>query len=135
MEVENRALRLTPDEWIVSLYGNDFDRERRDAIREPVERLQWQVAERSLALGCDVILDWGFWSRAERDDMRRRAHRLGAAVSLVYLDAPTHELWERIATREESRSGTLGITRPEFEEWAAEFEPPTEEERSSWGGR
>ncbi len=37
IESKHSALRLTPDEWILDLYGHDLDRQHRDAVREPVE--------------------------------------------------------------------------------------------------
>jgi predicted kinase len=128
IEVAHAALRLTPDEWILALYGDDLDRPRRDAVRDPVEALQWQLAQRALVLGCNVVLDWGFWSRAERATYRARAEALGATVKMIFLDAPTDELWSRIARREESTMGTLTISRAELDEWSASFEPPTADE-------
>ncbi len=125
---QHRALRLTPDDWIVALYGGDLDRPRRDAVREPVERLQWELAERALELGTSVVLDWGFWSAAERVALRRRAEALGASSEAVFMDASPDVLWSRIAGREESQSGTLGITRAEFDEWVARFERPSDAE-------
>ena len=128
IEAEHIALRLTPDEWILALYGDDLDRPQRDAVRDRVEALQWQVARRALAVGCNVILDWGFWSQAERTEYRRQAEALGARVRVVFLDAATDELWSRISQRDESTEGTLQITRSELERWSTMFEPPTEEE-------
>lgn len=130
IEADHAALRLTPDDWLLALYGPDLDRAQRDAVRDPIEALQWGVAQRSLALGCNVVLDWGFWSRAERDAYRERAARLGATVRVVFLNAPLDVLWSRIAARAESARGTLAITRAELDEWATWFEPPTEEEIS-----
>jgi predicted kinase len=81
IEVAERALRLTPDDWIVALYGADLGRPQRDAVRDPVEALQWTVARRALTLGCDVILDWGFWSRQEREEYAAQAAALGAGAA------------------------------------------------------
>lgn len=128
IEADHAALRLTPDEWILALYGADLDRPQRDAVRDPVEALQWRVAERALALGCNVVLDWGFWSRAERAEYRARAAALGADARVVFLDAPLDALWARIVRRAESAAGTLQITRAELAAWAALFEPPGEDE-------
>jgi len=128
IEVAHAALRLTPDEWILALYGDDLDRPRRDAVRDPVEALQWQLAQRALVLGCNVVLDWGFWGRAERDAYRARAEALGARVRTIALDAEIEELWARITRRAESTMGTLTISRAELDEWSASFEPPTADE-------
>jgi predicted kinase len=131
IEADCSALRLTPDEWIVSLFGTELDRRRRDDARATVEALQWHVARRVLSLGCSVVLDWGFWSRAERAEYRREAVVLGATVRTVFLDASPEELWARISQRDESNAGTLEITLSELDAWSKSFEPPTEEELSS----
>src|SRR3989338_1857533 len=128
IESEQKALRFTPDEWITALYGNDVDRPHRDAVRDPVELFQWQVAKRALTLGCNVVLDWGFWAREERTKYRKEAETLGAQVKIIFLDAAIEELWSRISARPESSKGTFHITREELEQWAKMFEPPTNEE-------
>ena len=130
LETAENALRFTPDEWILALYGHELDRSHRDAVRDPVEALQWQIAKHVLTLGCSVILDWGFWSRAERLSYREQAEYMGIKVKIIFLDMPLDVLWERISKRIESSKGTLHITRSELEHWAAVFEPPTNEELS-----
>ena len=128
IEAAHAALRLTPDEWILALYGHHLDRPRRNAVREPVEGLQWELAQRALALGCSVVLDWGFWGRDQRSDYRARGEALGARVRLVALDAAIEELWSRITRRATSTMGTLAISRAELDEWASWYEPPTADE-------
>ena len=128
IESEHSALRLTPDDWILTLYGNDLDRPQRDAVRTPIEKIQWQVAKRALKLGWSIVLDWGFWTKAERMDYRKQAEDLGAKVKVVFLDVPIEELWSRISGRTESAKGTLQISRKELERWLSTFEPPSEDE-------
>jgi predicted kinase len=128
IESQHSALRLSPDEWILSLYGNDLDRVKRDAVREPIEALQWKLAQRVLTLGTNVVLDWGFWSRQERTTYRQEAATLGASSRVIFVDATLDELWKRISSRVESQKGTLHITREELEEWSKLFEAPQEDE-------
>jgi len=128
IESEYSALRFTPDEWIVFLYGENLDRPTRDAVRDPMELLQWQPAKRALEIGCNVVLDWGFWAKNQREAYRKEAENLGAKVKIEFLDASLDELWSRISTRPESSKGTLGITREELEQWSKVIEPPTPEE-------
>jgi predicted kinase len=78
LEVEYSALRLTADEWHVLLFGRDVnddsdeaDWARHDVRHAAIEALLWGTAQRVLALGADVTLDFGFWSRSERDEDRR----------------------------------------------------------------
>jgi predicted kinase len=72
LEREYDALRLCPDEWIARLYGVSPSLPILDAARDPVEQPQWTVAERALQLGVSVILEFGFWSRSEREQFRSR---------------------------------------------------------------
>jgi predicted kinase len=50
----------------------DFDLDRIDDTHDDrhnvVESLMWEVAARVLSLGVNVILDFGFWSKSERED-------------------------------------------------------------------
>jgi predicted kinase len=40
------------------------------------------VWPRCLELGLDVVLDLGFWTRQQRDDVRAKAAMIGVSVSL-----------------------------------------------------
>jgi predicted kinase len=124
------ALRFNADEWILSIYGHELERPERDTVRDSIEALQWQTAKQALSLGCNVILDWGFWSRSERDQYRNEAEALGAEVKVIYLDFSIDELWQRISQRPESTKGTLHITKEELEKWATMFEAPNKDELS-----
>ena len=129
IERERSALRLTPDEWITSLFGADLSLEALDAARDPVETALWDLAARILVLGVDVVLDFGFWSRAERDDFRSRAARLGARSELHFLDVPEEGLLTRLAARNaQLLPGTFRIDEARLTLWSRRFEPPTMDE-------
>jgi predicted kinase len=113
------ALRLTPDEWMEALGIELLDEPRRARI----EALLWRVAARALELGTNVVLDFGFWTRDERDDFRARAKALGADAVIHFLDAPMPELVARNAARRSS-SG-YSASEEELFRWARQFEPPT----------
>jgi predicted kinase len=129
---ETGARRLGTDE-AMSLLGVDyFD----DPGREQVEEQLWGVARELLAAGVDVILESGFWARAEREEKCRGARAVGATVDLRYLDVPLDELWERVEQR--NRRGGWGgatISEQQFLSWTPLFEAPCEEElRAARGG-
>jgi predicted kinase len=130
LERERRALRLTPDEWILQLLKPDWDEAERDRLRTPVEAVQWDVAARALALGIDVILDWGLWSRGEREELRGRGEALGARVELCFLDVPLAELASRLAARnaELPADSPFRLTQKQIELWSTWLEPPTADE-------
>jgi len=130
LEQERGAVRLTPDEWLWSLFGGD--REKADVNRTAIEGLQWEVAARALDEGADVVLDWGFWSRAERDDFRKRASAHGARVEVRFLDATDREISERLGGRGDV-PGTFRVSPDEFAWWSKTFERPTPDELSQAG--
>jgi predicted kinase len=129
LERERDALRLTPDEWIARLFGQHLTPPALDWCRDPVESVQWEVAERALRLGVNVVLDFGFWSRAEREEFRARAAALGAGSEVYFLDAAREELSARLAARNvEPPPGTFRVTEAQLDAWSKVFEPPTEDE-------
>jgi len=79
--------------------------------------------------GCRVVVEWGTWSRDERDVFRKRARSLGAAAELHFLDAEPSELWRRISARgrERTRASRL-LTVEDVEGWAVQIERPTPDE-------
>jgi predicted kinase len=124
---ETGGVRFCPDDWMAALGVNLFDEE----TRAKIEALQWQLAQELLALGHTVIIEWGVWSRSERDVVRERARELGARVELVYLDVPVDVLLERLEVRNiELPHGTTVITRENLLSWVGLFEAPDAEEQS-----
>jgi predicted kinase len=127
LEREHRALRLTPDEWIAAFALDPAD----DAKRAAVEAQQWQVAARALELGVDVVLDFGVWSRSERDTFRARAKALGARTVLHFLDVPRDELRKRLLARNRALPpGTFRIDEAELDSYIAWLERPAPDELS-----
>src|SRR3954449_5143823 len=99
LEHERSALRLTPDEWQVGLFGQDAKEPEHDARHSFIETMLWNIASRALELGTNVILDYGFWAREEREDYRSGAKALGASSEVHFLDVPPDELMQRLAAR------------------------------------
>ena len=125
LEHEQMALRLTPDEWMARIVGEGYD----EAKRAAVELLQWEIAQRVLRLGINVILESGFWSQSERNDFRARATALGAAVKLYYLNVPVDELKRRLTLRNAMLPpDTFHVDVDDLDLWASQFEPPTPDE-------
>jgi predicted kinase len=129
LEFSHSALRLCPDEWIASILADVTDTVELDRLRTPVESVQWEVAKRVLALGLDVILENGFWSRDERASYRSQAEALGARVELRYLNIDRDELWARLSKRNASLPpGTFVVREDQLDLWLSWFQPPTADE-------
>jgi predicted kinase/GNAT superfamily N-acetyltransferase len=121
LEGELQAHRLCPDDWMAARGIDVYDA----AARARIEALQWKLAQRMLALGRTVIIEWGTWGRLERDKLREGARGLGAEVELHYLAAPVEVLFERVQRR---GMEDPPITRADLEKWIASFQEPTAEE-------
>jgi predicted kinase len=135
LEAKYSALRLTTDEWHIRLFGDDFGdaddigHDRHNTRHAVLEALLWDVAARALVVGVDVVLDFGCWTKAEREDFRARARQLGAEFRIHFTDASEEVLLERLATRNaESPGGTFHIPELELKEWIGMFERPSKDE-------
>lgn len=129
LAAETGALRLTPDEWQLRLFGNDVHHPDHDRRHDEVEALMWEIAETLLARGTDVILDFGFWSRAERASFAARAKALGASCVIHFEHVDLTELERRFTLRNATAGGNHYVLPLEFlRQWAGTFEPPDEDE-------
>src|SRR5918999_3302791 len=78
------AVRLNVDEWEVALGVDPFD----DVFQLRLEAQFWELTQRLLVLETSVVLEWGFWARAERDEKREAARTLGVAGGPRVLGVP-----------------------------------------------
>jgi hypothetical protein len=70
-----------------------------------------------------VVLDFGFWRRSDRDDVRAKVQAVGAAVVLHELVCDRAEAWRRVERRNADLGGSLLITRDTFELLCKRVEP------------
>src|SRR3990170_3800191 len=129
LEQECSALRLNIDEWHVLLFGQNAKEPEHDARHSLIEATLWKIASRALELGTNVILDFGFWAREEREEYRLRAKRLGASSEVHFLDVPDGELLRRLAVRNSQPSQeNFHISEESMKSWIEFFQKPTLEE-------
>lgn len=134
-ELENEvlALRLTPDEWHVNLFGHDINDPNHDKRHGLIEDMLWQIAARALSLGTNVILDFGFWAKEEREDYRSRAKKLGARSEIVFMDVDEEELLKRVRVRNKSLTNTIHyIPEDMMKSWIDFFQKPDKNELLPW---
>jgi predicted kinase len=129
LEQELPALRLTVDQWHIHLFGQDAHEPEHDARHSLIEAILWSTARRALELGVNVILDYGFWAREEREDYRLRARQLGAGSQVHYRDVPEGELLRRLEQRNSRLSAeSFLISTEAMKPWIAFFQKPTLDE-------
>jgi predicted kinase len=126
LAVERDAHRFTKDEWVLALGGDLFDDELRDRLEAQLIELAFEL----LAAGRSCILDFGLWSREERDALRLRARAQGVRVELHVLDVEPDELLRRISERyADAPHTTAEISAEQLAAWTSSYERPDEAER------
>ena len=118
---EHTALRLTPDEWMLPLFGDPQPAGRRDVLEG---RLVWLALE-TLRLGTNVVLDFGLWSRDERSALRWLADSVDASCRIIYLPVDRATQMERIKDRwTRAPHETFVMTDDDIDAGRAQFEEP-----------
>jgi len=132
LEADLPALRLTPDEWQMSIFSDDgphrWRSEERAAHRDRIEGKLIDVGMRAGQLGIDVVLDFGLWSRDERSALRWIAHSLGVPVQVIYLPIDYEEQRRRVTGRSRSEPRQFQMTDAELEQWHTQLQEPDQEE-------
>lgn len=129
LEARTGAVRVTKDEWLVRLIGNDptidgyADYDQR--IVEPSRDVAFQLIEK----GIDVILDEGFWAKEERASMRRRIEEKGAKAVVCFLDVPIETIRERVARRSlDPPADSMRISAALLDSYLPYWQPPGADE-------
>lgn len=129
LEETTGAVRITKDEWLIRLIGNDptidgyEDYDHR--ICELLRDVAFQLAEK----GIDVIIDEGVWEREQRDELRRRIEQVGAQAVLYFLDTPIETIRERVARRNVNPTkDSFKISGDLLDGYLKYWQPPGEDE-------
>ena len=122
LEKVHRALRFSPDEWMIPLFGES----EADGKRDLLEGLLINAGLCALAVGTNVVLDFGLWGRDERSALRSLGASVGARVEVVYLPVEEANQRQRVQDRFLAGPGqTFPITDSDLAQWRAQFEEPT----------
>ena len=116
------AVRLCPDEWLVAMGISLVDY----SIRFRLQDHMIQHGETLLQAGVSVVVEFGSWSRHERDAIRQIAERTGAATELHFVDAPLAELARRV--RERGGPDAKSLLEDVLLKFPEKFERPTADE-------
>ena len=89
---DNNAVLLSVDEIMLALFGQHCG----DKHDEYVERTEKYLLNKSLELICkdiNVVLDWGFWTKAERESAKGFFKSRNIECELHYIDI-SDEVWK-----------------------------------------
>lgn len=121
-----QAIVFNADEWMVELFGEELTRAEHEEKLAKCKAIIYRLANNLLERGVSVILDFGFWTRRERDDIRGLFK--GFEVKVIYLPVTKETQWERVSRRNQSPDKTYTISWEMLKELNAFFEEPNEAE-------
>lgn len=121
LAAERHALLLSPDAWMISLFGGVQPEGKRDLLEGHFIAL----ATEALRLGLSVVLDFGLWGRDERSALRSIAASVGASCEVVYLPVDRELQLSRVRSRWEcTPQETFPMTEADLDAWRSQFEVP-----------
>lgn len=127
LAAEHGALLMSPDPWMLALFGQV----QPEGMRDVVEGRLVGLAVEALRLRLGVVLDFGLWGRDERSALRWIAAALGASCRVVYLPVEREVQLNRVRSRwERTPEQTFPITETELDAWRAQFDVPDADELS-----
>jgi predicted kinase len=129
LEIEDRAIRFTKDEWIISLYGRDLTLEQWSQYEPRCYACIDLMAKPILQRGLSVIMDYGFWYRQERARGASLAIESGADCIIHFLNISTELRRERVLNRNKTiTDNSIIMSEKDFDMQISWFETPTEQE-------
>ena len=99
-EQEAKGLvRLTLDEELFKRFGREFPNEKYSEYETKTKTELKDVLKENVTNSKSVILDYGFWKKAEREEYKQLIETIGAQWKLLYFKIPTTILKERLQIR------------------------------------
>ena len=131
LEADTGAVLLNHDAIRTAVCGFDPPKEDFQEYTKRIHGLIWMLTEKFIAHGVDVILDHGFWTRAERDEARAHARSIGVEPRFYRMECSDSMADARVLKRNEaSAPGTLYIPPGALDVFRARFEPMGADEPS-----
>ena len=117
------AVRLTHDEFMVQLYGRNMPYEDFHPNYDKVDDLLWNLADKIIGAGTDVIMDYGFWDHEARDNAYERARKISDSVIFHNVCCDISVAKFRTLQRSANNQDELYITEDEFNALLKNYEP------------
>ena len=99
---KDEYVRLSIDEEMWKIYGRkgiDYPDSRYEELSEKVEAMRRERFIRFVKDGKNVVIDFSFWSRENRDFYRTIIEKAGGTAKLVYMKASKETLRKRLQKR------------------------------------
>ncbi|MBX4262623.1 ATP-binding protein [Clostridium estertheticum] len=132
---ENNAILLSCDEIMLTLFGQ-YCGDSYDEMQEKTMKYLFKKSLDVVAINIDVILDFGFWSKAKREEATEFYRQNGITPEWHYIDVP-HEIWlknvdKRNNAVENAETNDCYVDGNLANKCISMFEEPTSDEIGVW---
>lgn len=136
LKEQEHAVILSTDEVTYDLTNN----QQGEGYDEFARRVNLYLRKKAVEIvnaGCTVILDWGFWTKENRKEIKRYGENNGVLVEMHYIDIDDKTWYENIEKRNnEVISGNGGssfyVDEGLLNKVSSLFEVPEKEEIDIW---
>lgn len=136
LKEQEHAVILSTDEVTYDLTNN----QQGEGYDEFARRVNLYLRKKAVEIvnaGCTVILDWGFWTKENRKEIKRYGENNGVLVEMHYIDIDYKTWFENIEKRNnEVISGNGGssfyVDEGLLNKVSSLFEVPEKEEIDIW---
>ena len=136
LKEQEHAVILSTDEVTYDLTNN----QQGEGYDEFARRVNLYLRKKAVEIvnaGCTVILDWGFWTKENRKEIKRYGENNGVLVEMHYIDIDDKTWYENIEKRNnEVISGNGGssfyVDEGLLNKVSSMFEIPEKEEIDIW---
>ena len=130
-----KAVILSVDDITLTLLGQNGG-DTLDIYVEKLEQYFFQKSVEIIETGINVILDWGFWTKAERDFAKEFYNSHGIEYEFHYISINDEEWYRRLDKRNndvlEKKSDAYYVDEGLAEKFKSIFEIPTKNEIDFW---
>lgn len=133
---KENAVILSTDEATYDLIDNEQG-EFYNTFAERVNKYLMKKAVEIVNAGCNVILDWGFWTREDRKATTQYFHKFGIDVEWHYVDIESSR-WQQLIDERNAKikNGNGGsdfyVDEGLMEKLLSKFEVPKRNEIDVW---
>jgi predicted kinase len=126
---ETGAVRITKDEWLIHIFGNSPLIDHYDEYNSRIIEIATNMAFEFVARGVDVIIDEGFWPKAQRAEIVKRVESAGAKPVVYYVESPVELMRARTIKRSKNPTkDSFEISEEMFNSYLQYWQAPDESE-------
>ena len=130
-----KAVILSVDDITLTLLGQNGG-DTLDIYVEKLEQYFFQKSVEIVETGINVVLDWGFWTKAERDFAKEFYNSHGIEYEFHYISINDEEWYRRLDKRNndvlEKKSDAYYVDEGLAQKFKSIFEIPGKEEIDVW---